>query len=400
MKYQYPNSKGEFGPYGGRYVPETLEKRLQQLEDAYKQAKESKEFKTQFKQELRQFANRPSNLYQCERYASKNGVKLYLKREDLNHTGAHKINNALGQILLAKKMGMKLIIAETGAGQHGVATATVAARYGMKCHIYMGKRDIANQRMNVYRMKLLGAKVIPVTQGQGTLKDAVDVALAAYASTPQAYYLLGSAVGPHPYPVMVRDFQSVIGKEAKRQIMSVEGKLPNYVVACVGGGSNAIGIFHTFIPNKQVALVAVEPAGLGEETNRHGLSLAQGRLGMIHGFKTCVLQHKDGSIAESYSAASGLDYPGVGPELALLRDQKRIATVGITDQEAREAFVEFSRSEGIIPALESAHALAYAKKLVNKSPSGTIILVNLSGRGDKDVETVCDTIPMRQERNI
>jgi tryptophan synthase beta chain len=388
MKYNYPDKKGNFGEYGGRYVPEILEGRLKELEQTYSQLRNDKKFQAEFKQELSQFANRPSSLYLSKRLLKNEKCHLYFKREDLNHTGAHKINNAIGQILVARAMGKKLIIAETGAGQHGVATATVAARYGMKCRVYMGERDMVNQSINVYRMKLLGAEVVSVTQGQGTLKDTVDMALMAYATNKNAYYLLGSAVGPHPYPQMVRDFQSVIGIESRRQLLKIEGKLPDYVIACVGGGSNALGIFSAFIPDDSVQLIAVEPAGEGESTNRHGLSLKKGKPGIVHGFKCRILQNNDGSIAESYSAASGLDYPGVGPELSMLKDMNRLQTVGITDKEAMAAFVKLSRVEGIIPALESAHAIAYAEKLASTIDREVIILVNLSGRGDKDVETV------------
>ncbi|NCO11962.1 tryptophan synthase subunit beta, partial [Candidatus Pacearchaeota archaeon] len=320
------------------------------------------------------------------------GAKIYLKREDLNHTGAHKINNTVGQALLAQKMGKKRLIAETGAGQHGVAVATVAALFNMSCDIYMGKRDIINQKMNVYRMKMLGANVIPVTQGQATLKDAVDVALGAYIKDPEAYYLIGSVVGPHPLPMIVRDFQKIIGKEVRRQILKAESKLPNYLVACVGGGSNAMGLFYDFIDESEVKLVAVEPAGEGANTTKHGLALKKGRPGVIHGFKCNLLQDKEGNILESYSAASGLDYPGVGPELSSLQELGKLQVVGATDKEAVASMIELSKEEGIIPALESAHALAYATKLAAKLPKEEIIVVNLSGRGDKDVENVYENL--------
>jgi len=316
------------------------------------------------------------------------GAQIYLKREDLNHTGAHKINNTVGQALVARYLGKHKLIAETGAGQHGVAVATVAAKFGMQCQVFMGARDIDHQRMNVYRMKLLGAEVIPVTQGQGTLKDAVDVALTEFVKDPSAYYMLGSAVGPHPYPLMVRDFQAVIGREARQQILDQTGSLPDYAMACVGGGSNAIGLFYAFLNDAAVKLIAVEPAGLGAETDKHGLALGKGKPGIIHGFKCLVLQDDQGQIKESYSAASGLDYPGVGPEFCLLKDLGRVQTVGITDQEAAQALVTLTRAEGIIPALESAHAVAYALKLAPTLAKKKKILINLSGRGDKDVENV------------
>lgn len=320
------------------------------------------------------------------------GAKIYLKREDLNHTGSHKINNTIGQALVAKRLGTHKLIAETGAGQHGVATATVAAYFGFACDVYMGERDIANQKMNVYRMQLLGARVIPVTHGQGTLKDAVDAALEAYVGEPDSYYMLGSAVGPHPYPLMVRTFQSVIGREAKQQISKLTGRLPDYAVACIGGGSNAIGLFSAFIKHPEVKLIGAEPAGEGANTKRHGLSLSKGKLGDIHGFKCLVLQDEAGNIAESYSAASGLDYPGVGPEHCLLKDMGRLAIVGVTDKEAVEAFALLSRTEGIIPALESAHAIAAATKLASTLSTDKIMVVNLSGRGDKDVQNVCENL--------
>jgi len=320
------------------------------------------------------------------------GAQIYLKREDLNHTGAHKINNTVGQALVAKKLGKKKLIAETGAGQHGVATATVAAYFGFDCDVYMGARDMENQKMNVYRMDLLGAKVIPVTRGQGTLKDAVDEALMAYVNEPESYYMLGSAVGPHPYPLMVRNFQKIIGEEAKQQIMQATGRLPDYAIACIGGGSNAIGLFYDFIKDESVKLIAAEPAGKGKDTNRHGMSLEKGKLGDIHGFKCLVLQNEKGEIVESYSAASGLDYPGVGPEHCLLKDLGRLTTVGISDVEAVAAFQTLTRCEGIIPALESAHAIAAAIKIARQESEDKVLVVNLSGRGDKDVETIAEYI--------
>lgn len=391
--YRQPNTKGFFGKFGGRFVPGQLEKVLQNLEAEYFAAKKDSGFQKELNNLYREYAGRPSLLYFTKRLTDYcGGAKIYLKREDLNHTGAHKINNTLGQGLLAKRMGKTKLIAETGAGQHGVATATVAAYFGMKCDIYMGKRDIKNQKMNVYRMQLLGAKVIEVNQGQGTLKDAVDAALTAYVQDQSVYYLLGSAVGPHPYPLMVRDFQKIIGIEAKKQIRQKEGRLPDYLIACVGGGSNAIGLFYPFINDKKVALVAVEPSGLGVDTNRHGLSLAKGKEGIIHGFRCLVLQDSKGNIGESYSAASGLDYPGVGPEQCYLKESGRLTSVAVSDKEAVEAFQILAKTEGIIPALESAHAVSYAIKLAQKLPAGQIIIINLSGRGDKDVENVYENL--------
>lgn len=387
--YRQPNTKGYFGKFGGRFVPPQLEKVLQNLEAEYLAAKKDPGFQKELKTLYREYAGRPSSLYFAQRLTKFcGGAKIYLKREDLNHTGAHKINNTLGQGLLAKRMGKKKLIAETGAGQHGVATATVAAYFDMKCDIYMGKRDIKNQKVNVYRMKLLGARVIEVNSGQGTLKDAVDAALTAYVQDPLVYYLLGSAVGPHPYPLMVRDFQKIVGIEAKRQILEREGRLPDYLVACVGGGSNAIGLFYPFINEQKVALIAAEPAGLGENSGRHGLSLLKGKEGIIHGFRCLVLQDNKGNIGESYSAASGLDYPGVGPEQCYLKESGRLTSVAVSDKEAVEAFQILSETEGIVPALESAHAVSYAIKLARKLDKEKIIIVNLSGRGDKDVENV------------
>jgi len=387
--YSVPDRNGYFGEFGGRFVPPVLEKNLMELAHVYQELRSDKKFKTELKYLYRQYAGRPSLLYFAENLTKKiKGAKIYLKREDLNHTGAHKINNVIGQGLIAKKMGKKKLIAETGAGQHGVATATIAAYFGMKCDIYMGARDIDAQKPNVYRMKILGTRVVPVTQGQGTLKDAVDAALGAYINDPGVHYLLGSAVGPHPYPLMVRDFQKIVGHEIKKQILKMEGKIPDSIIACIGGGSNAIGAFYGFIPDTKVKLIGVEPAGLGERTDKHGLALGKGKMGIIHGFKTLVLQNAQGEIRESYSAASGLDYPGVGPELAYLKSVNRLTIAGVTDREAVTAFVELSQTEGIIPALESAHAVAYAIKLAPRLSPDKILVVNLSGRGDKDVENI------------
>lgn len=388
-QYQQPNNLGYFGEYGGSFVPDVLKKSLDDLANMYEDIKHTKEFKDELSFFYKEYAGRPSNLYYAKNLTdSLQGAKIYLKREDMNHTGAHKINNCLGQALLAKRLKKKKLIAETGAGQHGVATATVAAYFGMKCDIYMGNRDIDAQKPNVFRMKTLGANVIPVSKGQGTLKDAVDVALNEYVKDLDSYYLLGSAVGPHPYPMIVRDFQKIIGKEIKKQCMQKEGRLPYAVIACVGGGSNGIGAFYHFINDTRVKLIAVEPEGKGKETNKHGLSLQKGTVGVVHGFKTLVLQDRNGNVKESYSQASGLDYPGVGPELAYLKDQGRIDIVSITDEKAVKAFFTLSQTEGIIPALESAHAIAYAIEYAKKLTPAEIIIVNLSGRGDKDVENI------------
>jgi tryptophan synthase beta subunit len=391
QQYNYPDSKGFFGSYGGRFVPPQLESVLLDVEQAFLKLREDEGFQQELRDLYREYVGRPSGLYLASHLtAHAGGAQIYLKREDLNHTGAHKINNAVGQALVAKHLGKKKLIAETGAGQHGVAVATVAAYFGFACDVYMGARDIQNQAMNVYRMKLLGAKVIPVTQGQGTLKDAVDVALTSFVQEPDAYYLLGSAVGPHPYPLMVREFQRVIGEEAKAQIMEMTRQLPHSVIACVGGGSNALGIFSAFVDDNAVNLIAAEPAGEGQDTNRHGLSLLKGKPGTIHGYNCLVLQDEHGEIEESYSAASGLDYPGVGPELCHLQELGRLQTIGVTDQQAIAMFEQLSRLEGIIPALESAHALVVAVDVASKLKPSESVIVNLSGRGDKDVQNVCE----------
>ncbi|MDH5533149.1 MAG: tryptophan synthase subunit beta [Candidatus Pacebacteria bacterium] len=392
-KYNLPDKKGNFGQFGGQYVPPQLIEILNEIEKVYLELKDDASFKKELVDLYKNYIDRPSLLYFAQKLTKKyGGAKIYLKREDLNHTGAHKINNCVGQALLAKHMGKKTLIAETGAGQHGVAVATVAALFNMECEIYMGARDIKNQKMNVYRIKMLGAKVIPVTQGQATLKDAVDVALGAFMDNPEAFYLIGSVVGPHPLPMIVRDFQKVIGEEVKQQMFEAEFKLPDYLVACVGGGSNALGLFYDFIDDSNVKLVAVEPAGKGEKTNKHGLALKKGKPGVIHGFRCNVLQDDKGEILESYSAASGLDYPGVGPELSSLQESGRLEVVGATDREAVKAILQLSKLEGIIPALESAHALAYGTKLASKLSKEEVIVINLSGRGDKDVENVYENL--------
>ncbi len=382
---------GNFGKYGGIYLPEELKLVLENLAEQYEKLKNEPEFTEELRDLYVNYANRPSLLYHAERLSKEVGCKVYLKREDLNHTGAHKINNVLGQGLVARSLNKKKLIAETGAGQHGVATATIAAYLGMDCDVYMGERDIKAQKSNVYRMKILGAKVIPVRSGQGTLKDAVDIALKNYIKeAEEAYYLLGSAVGPHPYPTMVRDFQQIIGEEIYDQILEVEDRLPTAIVACVGGGSNALGAFTRFI-EEDVEIIAVEPEGKGRLSGKHGLSLGEGKEGTVHGFKTLVLQDKDGNIGESYSVASGLDYPGVSPILSMLKDSGRLSLGSVTDEQAVDAFVQLSRLEGIIPALESAHAVAYLMENKGKFKSDDIVVINLSGRGDKDVENVFKT---------
>jgi len=389
-KYNFPDKNGYFGQFGGIFLPNELKPIFENLAKVYFKLKKDRQFKKDLAYLYREYAGRPSNLYFAKNLTKKiGGAKIYLKREDLNHTGAHKINNVIGQGLIAKHMGKKKLIAETGAGQHGTATATIAAYFGLECDIYMGARDIEAQTPNVYRIKILGGRVIPVFKGQGTLKDAVDVAIESYIKeSDRAYYLLGSTVGPHPYPVMVRDFQKIIGKEIKKQILAKEGKLPESIVACVGGGSNAMGAFYEFIPNKNVKLIAVEPAGKGKDTGRHGLALGAGKTGVIHGYKTFVLKNSKDEIMQSYSAASGLDYPGVGPELSYLKETCRLTLAEASDKEAIDAFVELSKTEGIIPALESAHAVAYAIKYAKKLGKNDVIVVNLSGRGDKDVENI------------
>jgi tryptophan synthase beta subunit len=385
--YNQPDRNGFFGQYGGAFIPEQLKKPLDALTKEYLKVQLDDSFQKELKTLYRTYANRPSLLYYAKNlteYAG--GAKIYLKREDLNHTGAHKINNALGQALLAKRLGKKKLIAETGAGQHGVAVAIVAALFGMKCDVYMGKRDIERQKPNVYRMKILGTNVVEITQGQQTLKDAVDAALTAYVNDQTSFYLLGSVVGPHPYPVMVRNFQKIIGDEIKKQMREQEKKLPDYIVACVGGGSNAIGAFYAFINDKNTKLIAVEPAGKGANSERHGLAMGKGMVDIIHGYKTLVLHDKKGNIGLSYSVAPGLDYPGVGPEMSYLKNIKRIDLATATDEEAVKAFSLLSKKEGIIPAIESAHAVAYGVRLAKTLSKNKIVVINLSGRGDKDVE--------------
>jgi len=386
----YPDKRGHFGPYGGCFVSETLLAPLEELTKAYEHYRNDPAFLAELDHDLKYFVGRPSPLYFAERWTKKlGGARIYLKREDLNHTGAHKINNTVGQALLAKRMGKTRVIAETGAGQHGVATATVAARLGMQCVVYMGAEDIKRQSMNVYRMKLLGAEVIPVTSGSKTLKDALNEAMRDWVTNvDNTFYIIGTVAGPHPYPQMVRDFNAVIGREAKAQILEQEKRLPDALVACIGGGSNAMGLFHPFLNDEMVKLYGVEAAGEGINTDKHAASLTAGKRGVLHGNRTYLLCDEDGQITETHSISAGLDYPGVGPEHAWLKDIKRAEYVSATDQEALAAFRELTRLEGIIPALESSHALAYANKLAPKLGKDAIIIVNLSGRGDKDIHTV------------
>lgn len=379
-----------FNEFGGQYVPENVLKALNELEEEYEKAKTDEKFQDEYNYYLNYYTGRPSPLYYAENMTKKlGGAKIYLKREDLNHTGAHKINNAIGQVLLAKKMGKKKIIAETGAGQHGVATATVAAKFGMECKIFMGEEDMKRQALNVKKMELLGAEVVPVLSGMRTLNDAVNEAIEYWANNVEdTFYLLGSAVGPHPYPTIVKDFQRVIGDESRDQILKLEGKLPDYVIAAVGGGSNAIGIFTAFIDDEKVRLIGVEASGKGVDTDLTAATITKGVKGVIHGMMTYVLQDKDGNIAEAYSISAGLDYPGVGPEHAYLADTKRAQYVCINDEEAIDAFLDLTKVEGIVPAIESSHALAYAKKLAPTLDKNEIIVVNLSGRGDKDMDSI------------
>ncbi len=392
MSYNLPDASGHFGPYGGIFVSETLIAALEELKAAYAHACTDPAFQAEFDYELKHYVGRPSPIYHAKRWSELlGGAQIYLKREDLNHTGAHKVNNCIGQALLAKRMGKPRVIAETGAGQHGVATATVAARYGFECVVYMGSEDVKRQAANVYRMKLLGATVVPVESGSKTLKDALNEAMRDWVTNIEnTFYIIGTVAGPHPYPMMVRDFQTVIGKEALVQMPEMAGRQPDAVIAAVGGGSNAMGIFHPYIPHESVKLIGVEAAGEGMDTNRHSASLQKGRPGVLHGNRTYLLQDENGQITETHSISAGLDYPGVGPEHAWLKDSGRAEYVGITDGEALQAFHDLCRFEGIIPALESSHALAYAAKLAPSLAKDKILLVNLSGRGDKDMHTVAE----------
>ncbi len=390
MSYQQPDERGHFGDFGGRYVAETLMPALLELEETYAEARKDPEFKAEFDYYLRQYVGRPSPLYHAQRLSEElGGAQIYLKREDLNHTGAHKVNNTVGQILLARRMGKKKVIAETGAGQHGVATATVAALFDMECDVFMGVEDIRRQSLNVFRMKLLGARVHEVTSGTATLKDAMNDAMRYWVTNVRdTFYVIGTVAGPHPYPEMVRDFQSVIGTESRQQILEAVGRLPDVALACIGGGSNAMGLFYPFVNDKDVRLVGVEAAGLGIDTDKHAASITAGAKGVLHGNKTYLLQDADGQIDHAHSISAGLDYPGVGPEHAHLHDIKRAEYVSITDQEALDGFQRLTRVEGIIPALESAHAIAHTLKLAPTMAPDQIIVVCLSGRGDKDIHTV------------
>lgn len=385
-----PDKRGHFGQFGGRYVSETLMPALIELEQAYNYYKKDRKFKEELDYYLRQYVGRPNPLYYAEKLTAKlGGAKIYLKREDLNHTGAHKVNNTIGQGLLARRMGKKRVIAETGAGQHGVATATIAALFDMECEVFMGEEDIQRQSLNVFRMKLLGARVTPVSAGTATLKDAMNEALRNWVTHVQStFYVIGTVAGPHPYPLMVRDFQAIIGREAKKQHMKVEGRLPDYLVAAVGGGSNALGLFHPFMPDTEVKMIGVEAAGYGIDSGKHAAPLCAGTVGVLHGNKTYLLQDECGQIAHAHSISAGLDYPGVGPEHAWLKDSGRAEYVSVTDEDALEGFKLLTREEGILPALESSHAIAYVMKLAPTLPRDKTIVVCLSGRGDKDIHTV------------
>ncbi|QFY42568.1 tryptophan synthase subunit beta [Candidatus Methylospira mobilis] len=390
LPYALPDSRGHFGPYGGVFVAETLMLPIRELQEAYLRYMKDPEFLAELDYDLSHYVGRPSPVYHAQRLSRETGgAQIFLKREDLNHTGAHKVNNTIGQALLAKRMGKTRIIAETGAGQHGVATATVAARLGLECVVYMGATDVQRQAPNVLRMKLLGARVVPVESGSKTLKDALNEAMRDWVTyVDNTFYIIGTVAGPHPYPAMVRDFQAVIGRESKTQMLEMTGRYPDALVACVGGGSNAIGLFYPFIDDKQVAMYGVEAAGDGIETGRHSAPLSAGRPGVLHGNRTYLMEDEDGNIIETHSISAGLDYPGVGPEHAWLKDAGRAQYVSITDDEAMHGFHKLTRLEGIIPALESSHAIAYAMKLAATMSSSQQILVNLSGRGDKDINTI------------
>jgi tryptophan synthase beta chain len=391
-----PDERGYFGDYGGQFVPETLMPVLDELITAYKEAKADKAFWAEFETLSRDYSGRPTPLYFAERLTEhSSGARIFLKREDLAHTGAHKINNALGQGLLARRMGKRRIIAETGAGQHGVAAAAVCAKLGMECIVYMGEEDVRRQSLNVFRMRLMGAEVRPVHSGSQTLKDAINEAIRDWVTNPDTYYLLGSVVGPYPYPVMVRDFQSVIGKETRQQILDKSGRLPDQIIACVGGGSNAIGIFYSFLNDNEVKLIGVEAAGRGLSTGAHAAPLMAGTVGVLHGTKSYVLQDKGGQIRETHSISAGLDYPGVGPEHSYLKDSGRATYVAVTDEEALGGFKLLCKTEGIVPALEPAHAIFHASKIAGSLDREQIIVVNLSGRGDKDMDIVAQALGVK-----
>ncbi len=387
---------GFYGEFGGKFIPETLSYAIEELNENYKKIGKSDDFQNQFQSLLKEFVGRPTSLYYAKNLSDHfGGAKIYFKREDLAHLGAHKINNAVGQGLLAKLMGKKRIIAETGAGQHGVATAAICAKLGLNCVVYMGENDIQRQSLNVYRMKLLGTEVVSVSSGSKTLKDAINEAMRDWVTNVNnSYYLIGSVIGPHPYPLMVRDFQSVIGTEARQEILKVEKKLPNYVIACVGGGSNAMGLFYPFVEDKDVNLVGVEAGGKGVDTNEHSATLVKGSIGVLHGTKTYLIQDDDGQITETHSISAGLDYPGVGPEHSYLKDSERANYVAVTDQQALKALALTSNLEGIIPALEPAHALAYLEELAPSLGKDQIILLGLSGRGDKDISTIMQNMSL------
>ncbi|MCK9287622.1 MAG: tryptophan synthase subunit beta [Sphaerochaetaceae bacterium] len=401
LNTQMPDNKGFFGSYGGAFVPPSLEKAMQDITDAYMQIKEDETFVEELQHLQQTYTGRPSPIYHCKRLSAElGGAQIYLKREDLNHTGSHKINHCIGEVLLAKRMGKKKVIAETGAGQHGVALATAAALLGLECDIYMGTVDVAKQAPNVRRMQVLGAKVVPVDRGTKTLKDAVDAAFEAYLEDPETtMYAIGSVVGPHPFPMMVRDFQSVVGREARSQFLEIKGALPNYVVACVGGGSNAMGIFSGFLDDTEVTIIGVEPGGRGPFPGENAATMAYGKPGKIHGFACYLLQDEKGEPLPVYSIASGLDYPGVGPQHCHLRDIERVKYKVASDRDALTAFYNLSRLEGIIPALESSHAVGYAIRLARTLDKDTNILVNLSGRGDKDMDYVLDNYPLEEFEN-
>ena len=394
---QWPNEKGYFGDFGGRYVSETLMPLIEEVEQEYNSVKNDSKFQKEFDYYLKNYVGRPSPLFFAKRITEDlGGAKIYFKRDELNHTGAHKINNCMGQILLAKRMGKKRIIAETGAGQHGVATATVCALFGLPCIIYMGEKDIERQSPNVFRMKLLGAEIKSVSNGSKSLKDAMNEALRDWVTNVQdTFYIIGTAAGPHPYPSMVRDFQSVIGKEVRSQIIAQENKLPDLLIACIGGGSNALGLFYDFLDDKEIKMLAVEAAGLGLSSGKHAASLSGGKPGVLHGNKTYLLQNQDGQIEEAHSISAGLDYPGIGPEHSFLFEQKRVKYVSATDEEALEAFQYCCKTEGIIPALEPAHALAALIKIAPKMSKEEIIVMNMCGRGDKDIFTVADALKIK-----
>ena len=394
---QTATTAGRFGPFGGQYVPESLMAAVEQLTEAFEKAMDDSDFLQEYQSYLQEYAGRPSLLYRADRLSEHVGTTVYLKREDLNHTGAHKINNTIGQALLARRMGKSRLIAETGAGQHGVATATVAALLGMECVVYMGTEDVRRQALNVFRMQLLGSEVVPVASGTGTLKDAINEAIREWMEDCEnTHYVLGSVCGPHPYPTMVREFQAVIGQEARQQCLDSEGRLPSHVLACIGGGSNAIGAFHAFLDDEQVQLIGVEAAGLGLDTDKHCASVLRGSYGVLHGAACLVLQDEDGQIAASHSISAGLDYPAVGPEHSYLHEIGRVQYVAATDEQALDAFMQLSRLEGIIPALESAHAVAHLLSMKGEWAEDDLVIVNLSGRGDKDCQEVQQILEGRQ----